>query len=180
MIKGILLVAVIIFYAIRLRASVLKRASKHKINIPLFVGEILILALVVIQLTNLDPFKFKVPQVVNYLGLAFALAAAVFASIARVSLKKNYVPAMTAAPPESLTTGGVYKTVRHPSYLGTLLAFVGFELALSSYFIFLSLILLAILVKQIEKEEKMLSEVHPNKWQAFIKQTPYKLVPFIY
>ncbi|MFH0969091.1 MAG: isoprenylcysteine carboxylmethyltransferase family protein [Patescibacteria group bacterium] len=180
MIKWILIVATVIFYAIRFRVGVLKRASKNKISIPLFIGEILIVILVVVQLSDIDPFKFKVPLLVNYLGLALALAAALFASIARISLKKNYVPASAASLPENLTTGGVYKIVRHPSYLGTLLALIGFELTLSSYFIFIALIFLVIIVKQIEKEEKMLAEYYKDEWQVFSKRTPYKLIPFIY
>jgi protein-S-isoprenylcysteine O-methyltransferase Ste14 len=180
MVRWILIVAIIIFYAIRLRASVLRRASKNKISRPLFIGEILILSMVIVQLTGLDPLKFQVPQIVSYLGLALALAGAIFSSIARISLKRNYVPASAASLPENLVTSGIYKIVRHPSYLGTLLALIGLELALNSYLIFIALILLAIVVKQIKKEEKMLAESFKNEWQYFIKSTPYKLVPFIY
>jgi protein-S-isoprenylcysteine O-methyltransferase Ste14 len=180
MIRLILLAAIIIFYAIRWRPSVLRRATKNKINTRIFIWEIIVVALIVVQLTDLDPLKFQVPQFVNYIGLVVALVGAAIASVARVTMKKNYVPATAAGVPESLTTGGIYKIVRHPAYLGTALAFIGFELALSSYLIFASLILLVEMTRQINKEEKMLSEFRKEAWQAFVKKTPYKLVPFIY
>jgi protein-S-isoprenylcysteine O-methyltransferase Ste14 len=180
MIRWILVVAVVIFYAIRLRRSVLRRVSKNKVSTPLFVGEMIILIIIIIQLAGFDPLRFKVPPIINYLGFALALAGAAFSSTARIALKKNYVPAAAAGPPEKLTTGGIYRIVRHPSYLGSLLAFFGLELTLSSYFILITLLLLVIVVRQIKKEEKMLSGLYEKEWQVFIKKTPYRLLPFIY
>jgi protein-S-isoprenylcysteine O-methyltransferase len=180
MIRLILIVAIIIFYAIRWRVSVLKRASKNKISCPLAAGELLILAVAISQLAGFDPLKINVPPIVSYLGLVIALAGAIFASIARLTLKKNYVPASAAGVPENLVTGGIYRIVRHPSYLGTLLAFIGFELALGSYLIFIALILLAIILSQIGKEERIMAEAFKDEWKDYVKKTPHKLIPFIY
>lgn len=180
MIKLILLVTIIIFYCIRWRPSVLRRIDKKRINVQLLIGEILILCLIVFQLTDMDKFKFHVPTWINYAGLALSLAGALIASVARISLKKNYMPATVSTAPDTLTTNGLYKIVRHPSYAGTLLAFIGFEIALNSYLIFIFVILLMLLVKQINKEEKMLLEIYENEWSDFVKKTPYRLIPFVY
>src|SRR3989339_335302 len=175
MIRLVLIAAIIIFYAIRWRFSVLKRASKNKISRPLAVGELLILAIAISQLAGFDPLKLNAPPILSYIGLAVALAGAIFASIARLTLKQNYVPASAAGVPENLVTGGIYRTVRHPAYLGTLLAFIGFELALGSYLIFISLILLVIIVKQIGKEEKTTALSFKDEWKDYTKKTPHKL-----
>jgi protein-S-isoprenylcysteine O-methyltransferase Ste14 len=180
MIRLILIAAIIIFYLIRWRVSVLKRASKNKISRPLAVGELLTLAIVIFQLAGFDFLKFNAPPIVSYLGLAVALSGAIFSSVARLTLKENYVPATASAAPENLVIGGIYKIVRHPSYLGSLLAFIGFELALNSYLIFITLVILVTVLKQIRKEEKIMAESFQNEWQTFAKRTPYKLVPFIY
>ncbi|TAK96044.1 isoprenylcysteine carboxylmethyltransferase family protein [Patescibacteria group bacterium] len=179
-IRYILIVAVIIFYAIRLRSSVLRRAAKNKVSLPLFVGELFIVLLVVVQLSDHDPLKFQIPLWINYFGLGLGLAGAAFASVARITLRKNYVPATAAGAPESVTTSGVYRLVRHPSYLGTLLGFFGFELALSSYFILIVLIVTVIIFRQIEKEEKIMLVAHEQEWKAFTQKTHYKLIPFVY
>jgi protein-S-isoprenylcysteine O-methyltransferase Ste14 len=180
MIRLILIAAIIIFYAIRWRLSVLRRASKNEISCPLAVGEVLVLAIAVSQLAGFDPLKFNAPPIVSYLGLAVALAGAIFSSVARLKLKENYVPATAAAVPENLVTGGIYRIVRHPSYLGTLMAFIGFELALTSYLALVAIIILLTILKQIKKEEKIMSETFKDEWKAYAEQTPGKLIPLIY
>jgi len=181
MIKWILLAAIIVFYGIRWRPSVLRRVEKKDINITYLFGEVLLILLVVFQLAGMDNnFKFQVPIFVNYFGLAVALIGAVIASAARIILKNNYVPATVAVTPKSLTTNGLYKIVRHPSYIGTLIAFIGFELALNSYLIWLAVILLMIIIYQANKEEKILLKVYQDEWKEFSQKTPYKLIPFIY
>ena len=180
MIKLILAIAIIVFYAIRLRRSVLKRSAKNRIQYPYLITELLILALVIFQLAGYDPLRFSVTAEVSWLGLILAIGGAVFSSVARITLKKNYVPIQAAGIPENIVTGGIYKIVRHPSYLGTLLAFIGLEIALGSFFIFLPIILFPYLIKQIDREEKMLSQHFGQQWRDYQKQTRFKLIPFIY
>lgn len=176
----ILSVSLIIFYAIRWRPSVIKRIIAGKINRYLFVGEILILSLAILQLTGRDPLRFEASLTMRYFWLAVALSGAVISSLARLTLKKNYLPAMAAAPSVTMTTNGLYTIVRHPSYLGSVLALAGFELALSSYFVFIAIILLFIIIRQMKREEAMLQEVHGPAWQEYVQRTKYKLIPFIY
>jgi len=138
------------------------------------------LIIAIFQLTDNDPFKFDPPLFMNYISLAVALMGAVFASIARLALRENYVPAMAAFPPKKMVTTGLYRIIRHPAYFGTLIALIGFELALSSYLVIIALAFAVIIIAQIIKEEKMLSELYGAEWQDYVRQVPYKLILFIY
>lgn len=180
MIKWILVVALIIFYAIRLRKSVVRRVFKKEIDRPLLIGEVLTLVIVIMQLSGYDYFVYKAPMSVAYAGLVLAIGGAVLASTARIQLKSNYVPAPAASLPENLVTSGLYRIIRHPSYLGSLLAIIGFQLAMNSYWIIFSIFILGIIIQQINKEEKMLLEFYKDEWQAYAKVAPYRLFPFVY
>ena len=146
----------------------------------MMIAEILALITIIMQLVNYDYFVYKAPLSVTYIGAILSIGGAAFSSVARIKLKSNYVPAPAASLPESLVTDGIYKIVRHPSYLGSLLAIIGFQLAMNSYWIIFSVFILGIINQQINKEEKMLAEFYKDEWQAYTRTTPYKLFPFIY
>ena len=104
-----------------------------------------------------------------------------------------------------LLTSGPYSIVRHPSYAGGLLVFLGVLLChfhirswlVSSSGLFpssgqatkwtlaficaaLSSLLYAGLGARIQKEEKMLEEHFGDQWRSYTKKVPYRLVPWLY
>lgn len=80
-----------------------------------------------------------------------------------------------------LITQGLYKYVRHPSYSGYLLYYLGLGLAMNNYgsLFLLTLIPWVIVLMRIEKEEKMMKMFFPNSYPNYVIQTK-KIIPFIY
>lgn len=98
-----------------------------------------------------------------------------------LSLKERFTVKVTILKNHSLQTNGVYKWIRHPSYSGLLVYYVGLGLAMHNV---LSLILLIVsvvpvLTYRIKIEEKFLSEHFGEAYQNYMART-YRLVPGLY
>jgi protein-S-isoprenylcysteine O-methyltransferase Ste14 len=65
-------------------------------------------------------------------------------------------------PTQSLIIEGIYRYIRHPVYTGDFLLFVGLELALNSWLILGSLIVIPIMVRQALLEEALLARAFPR------------------
>ena len=79
-----------------------------------------------------------------------------------------------------LVTHGVYKYVRHPSYTGSILLWLGFTLLLNSILGFAAMLPLVILILiRIPFEEKMLINRFSLHYIEYVKRTK-KLIPYIY
>ena len=78
-----------------------------------------------------------------------------------------------------IITSGVYSTVRHPQYLGGLLAHVGITFLFSAWFSLLSIPLMCLLVFLISnKEEKELLKEFGKEFQEYAKEVPMFLPRF--
>jgi protein-S-isoprenylcysteine O-methyltransferase Ste14 len=80
-----------------------------------------------------------------------------------------------------LVTQGVYALVRHPSYLGLLLNFVGVAIAFSHPISSGTAVLIPLLgiLLRIRIEEKVLKERFQAQYSEYMK-TSKKLIPWIY
>lgn len=76
---------------------------------------------------------------------------------------------------------GLYKYVRHPSYSGSLLSFVGYGISLDNY-LSLTVVLLPVFISflyRIKIEEKALTDQFGNDYEEY-KKTTKRLIPFVY
>jgi protein-S-isoprenylcysteine O-methyltransferase Ste14 len=119
--------------------------------------------------------------VVFYAGLALVVGAMLLRIHCWRVLGHFFTHTVTIASDHHVVDNGAYRFVRHPSYLGALLAFFGLGLTLGNYG---SLILLvvgswAIYIYRIEVEERALEAALGDSYRAF-KKTRKRVIPFVY
>lgn len=83
-------------------------------------------------------------------------------------------------PGHRLVTTGVYSVVRNPSYLGLLVATLGWGLAFNSWVgVLLAAALLPPLVARMHAEERLLRDQFGDEYAAYCAGT-WRLLPFVY
>jgi len=81
---------------------------------------------------------------------------------------------------ERIVTSGVYSIVRHPQYLGGILAHIGFSFLLSGLYSFLITPLVIVLVYFISwKEEKELSKEFGQEYEDYRRKVPMLIPKFL-
>jgi protein-S-isoprenylcysteine O-methyltransferase Ste14 len=83
-------------------------------------------------------------------------------------------------PGHTLVTSGVYRFIRHPSYLGLLVNSLGWALAFrSGVGVLLTALLIPPLVARIRAEERLLRWQFGDEYDVYCRQTS-RLVPGVY
>lgn len=95
-------------------------------------------------------------------------------------LGRRFSGLVAIQPGHQLMTGGIYRIIRHPSYLGLLINAAGWALAFRSGvgLVIAALILLVVLARM-SAEERLLSETFGADYEAYRART-WRLFPFIY
>lgn len=154
-----------------------KRADKGK-----YIRHIIVIS--VLLVTSLD---FVIIQemtyhwsLVNVVGLGLFLIGVSIRIVALRTLGKYFLPDLKTMQNHKLIKHGVYKHVRHPCYLGSILFSLGIPLIFSSLYGFsLILILIPCYLYRIKIEESILLEEFGDEYQEYMKKTR-KIIPFIY
>ena len=105
----------------------------------------------------------------EFIGLALVV-------MAFLSLNRSF-----GLAPENrgIKTGGVYKFVRHPMYLGYILAEAGYVFENASAFnLFILTISVTFLLLRLRAEEQLLQ--HDRAYRNYARKTRWKLVPLIF
>ncbi|MEB4210266.1 isoprenylcysteine carboxylmethyltransferase family protein [Mycobacterium sp. 94-17] len=98
-----------------------------------------------------------------------------------VNIQNGYAAAtVTVEPGQTVVTGGLYKIVRHPMYVGNVIMMIGIPLALGSYlgllFVIPGTVALAL---RILDEEKLLVRELPG-YREYAQHVRYRLVPSLW
>lgn len=124
---------------------------------------------------NVYPFK------IHLFGIILIICGLILRWASIFSLRKFFTVQVTIKQDHELIKSGLYKYVRHPAYLGSLLSFLGLGFALVNW-ISLLIIFLPVLfafINRISVEEKVLINNFGEQYQDYIKDTK-KLVPGLY
>ncbi|WP_230380132.1 methyltransferase family protein [Kaistella gelatinilytica] len=126
-------------------------------------------------------FPFYTNSKIQILGLAILFLSIVLRMIVVYNLGKYFTVDVTIKKDHQLKTDGFYKYVRHPSYLFSLLTFVGLAIVLNNYISAVILLVPVFLMffYRINIEEKVLTEQFGKDYTDYMKKTK-RLIPFIY
>ena len=139
--------------------------------------QLIVIAFQILQPTILPfPTPFYHP-VVSVIGLIVYVLGALFAAWGRLSMGKSWgVPAQHEIDKQkNLVTTGPFKYSRNPIYVGLLVMFIGFELALRSWLILLAIPLYYFIKRAIQTEEKLLEHHFEKEYMNYKKEVRWFL-----
>lgn len=151
-------------------------------------GSIRIIWITIILANSLGVFSsilFKFPVSDNlfipYFGLCLILFGMIFRFVSILTLGKFFTVDVTIQNNHELKKNGLYHFIRHPSYLGSILSFVGFGLSLNSWisFFIINIPVTIAMIYRINVEEKLLIEQFGSEYIDYMTKTN-KLIPWIY
>ena len=114
----------------------------------------------------------------QYVGLVLAIIGIVLREWAVGVLGKHFTVRVQVHEKARLVTDGPYRYIRHPSYTGSLLTYIGIAWAVGSWsgIIFALLVCLAAYEYRIVVEEKALADAFGKEYERYRKRT-WKLFP---
>src|SRR4030095_12705024 len=114
-------------------------------------------------------------------GVVLFVAGLILRWWAIITLGRFFTVDVTIEKDHELVERGPFRIVRHPSYTGVLLAFVGLALSLRNWAALLVILLPigAAFVHRMNVEEKALSRALGRRYQEYMKRTN-RLVAFVY
>ncbi len=119
-------------------------------------------------------------SVQSIVGLALIVIGLTNNIIAQVTLWQNYSSTLVIKEYHQLITHGIYRFMRHPIYLGVIMASIGIAVYASSLYGLLTMLaLIPVFLNRIRMEERMLTEEFGDAYRAY-REATRKLVPFIY
>ena len=114
-------------------------------------------------------------------GVALFVAGLFLRWWAIITLGRFFTVDVTIEKDHELVEHGPFRIVRHPSYTGVLLAFVGLALSLRNWAALLVILLPigAVFIHRMNVEEDALSHALGLRYAEYMKRTK-RLVPFVY
>jgi protein-S-isoprenylcysteine O-methyltransferase len=117
-------------------------------------------------------------QIAGLAMMAFGIALR-FTAIAQ--LGRFHTPNVAIREDHRLMQTGLYRLVRHPSYLGALIAFLGFSLALGNWLSVVTMMGLVpwLYLYRIHEEDAVLLAAFGDAYRDYCKRTK-RLIPWLY
>ncbi len=120
-------------------------------------------------------------QMFAFAGVFLFVAGLLLRWWAIITLGRFFTVDVTIEKDHELVERGPFRLVRHPSYTGVLLAFVGFALSLRNWAALLIILLpiFAAFIRRMNVEEDALSRALGSRYADYMRRTK-RLVPFVY
>jgi len=124
--------------------------------------------------------SFTVLVALSVVAIALAAGSVALTFWSVRTLGRQWALAARLVEAHELVTGGPYRYIRHPSYLGMMLGLVGWALVFRSFVGLLAAVLgLRVLNERIESEERMLASEFGDAYADYRRRT-WRLVPWVY
>jgi len=119
-------------------------------------------------------------EAVRWLGVVLFIGGGAFRIWPVFVLGHRFSGLVAIQPGHTLVTDGVYRFIRHPSYLGLLVNSLGWALAFrSGVGLLLTALIIPPLIARIQAEERLLSSEFGAAYEAYRARTS-RLVPGVY
>ena len=152
------------------------RIARYYIRLILFFSALLVTLWDFVLIQGM-PIRLSL---VNVAGLGLFLIGVYIRVVAMRTLAKYFLTDLRTLQNHRLIKHGIYKHIRHPAYLGTVLFSIGISLIFSSLYGFLlMLVLFPSYLYRIRIEESVLLEEFGEEYREYMKKTK-KIIPFIY
>jgi protein-S-isoprenylcysteine O-methyltransferase Ste14 len=114
-------------------------------------------------------------------GLLIILIGFTIRWMAIIQLKKAFTVDVAIGTEQKLKTNGMYKYIRHPSYLGLLLIMIGFSICMNTIrsVIIIAIPMLLVLLYRISVEEEALIDAFGESYTSYKNRTK-KIIPWVY
>ena len=146
------------------------------------LGIIWVVILLSITLGVFTAFAFPRFNLIEYFsGISLIIIGISIRFIAIFSLKSLFTSNVSIYYDHKLKTDGIFKKIRHPSYLGSLISFLGLGLTLGNWISLLIIFLpvLCAFLYRINIEEKVLMNNFNEEYLNYKKKTK-KLIPYLF
>jgi len=165
----------------QLRAGKADKQNKDKSSLS-FIWITLIISMTAASLfASYYYYPFVASPYIRYTGAGIVLLGIIFRLYAIKTLGRYFTVNVTIREGHKIIKQGLYKYLRHPSYTGSLLSFVGFGISLNNWVSFLIVMIpvTASFIRRMNIEERALTEQFGEEYITYKKQT-WRLLPFIY
>ena len=167
--------------------TVTKRSKQKNVKKKNDRGSLIILwVIIILSITaGFNLAYYKTWSSLNYFIYAMGIMVYFSGMIIRwtsiIQLKKAFTVDVAISRNQELKTDGLYRLVRHPSYLGTIMIVSGLSLCMNSLFSFLVVTIPVFLanIYRIHVEEAILVDEFGEKYKEY-RKTTRKIIPYIY
>lgn len=119
-------------------------------------------------------------EAIRWVGVALYLLGGALRLWPVFVLGHRFSGLVAIQPGHTLVTGGIYRVIRHPSYLGLLVNSFGWALAFrSGVGVLLTVILIPLLLARIRSEEALLLSQFGNEYGEYRRRTS-RLIPGVF
>lgn len=157
-----------------------KKATDNHTELLLWITIITAITLATyVSLTTIHPIFSR--NGFETIGVVIILIGIVIRFIAIKQLGRFFTVDVTIRENHQLLQSGLYTYIRHPSYTGALLSFLGFGISLNNW---LSLLLvftpvLLMFIKRMNVEEHVLTQQFGQQYLTYISKTK-RIIPMVY
>lgn len=123
---------------------------------------------------------FNPGNIPRWIGVALCLLGYGLIYWSGVALGRQYSADVTIQENHQLITNSIYRTIRHPRYLGIIALSIGISFVFRSWIGLLATIFfLALLLYRIKDEESVMHQEFGTEWEAYCKRS-WRLIPYLY
>jgi protein-S-isoprenylcysteine O-methyltransferase Ste14 len=120
-------------------------------------------------------------EAVRWLGVAVVVVGGALRLWPVYVLGHRFSGLVAIQPGHALLTDGIYRVIRHPSYLGLILSTLGWGLAFRAWLgVLLAIVTALIVLARIRAEEALLHSHFGAAYDAFRARTRWRLFPGLY